>query len=867
MASKLFVLTAGTVAAGVAQEFQEQMRIRKENGLSELEVMVRSIDTADLGARGLLSGEWKKLSIDNQFMDGIKENPGEHYPELEDFLYPGHLPETTSDGGGGIRYNGAGAILLNRNDLQKWIKASMDDLAQMGGNDRNFSIALLVSAVGATGSGILERLTECVIGAVREVNPNEDPRCNIFILQPGTQKVTNLGLANTVALFAEMAANRLAGTNTTIRRYKGRTILVGWGNMHSIQQLQEASATLLRIIHDPITEIATEYRERAVDNQMLLDTDPHTHLPSHLSSATAITIGLGNLEEQMIQRDASRLLEGLALGNTTTASSEPVSVLQSAITTFLNGADGTSRYEHLLDRISEGIGLSCESITKQQMEKIPAKQRAARLEGDWQADKDLLTQQGRDLMQKQGKELAKKAVEDMLSGRRLGIGAGHSLKSIRNDYKQMQRLIQSVQRVAQAYTPPEADDDEMVRSKLRKLAKPGLFGGGRVLENAFASVQDNLRSQRLREANQVANQVLQAMAAHCVATSQDLDTIIHETTKRHTTTQNSSVGKLQWYVTTDHPLHMPALSKPEEIDSYYSKVSIFSSDSDDQKDAYLSSLLDDESEQAVDPLSDFRRQLEKQGKLDILFSGNFDWLFNAIQIYVRQKIHEHIKDHSVVDVLLQAGENVLYERLDEAANKAVSLVSFTPGLASSRREVWHVSVCCKDDRQRGIIEEIKKRTFRQGECTLLKSEDPTELVIFYYIDGLAMSAIKDLTGRCLKAFLEKRRAWYIQAKAAGKELYPDLDTLYRQSATVSVYRGKKTEGIVQRTRVIRRLYRFRENSLEFSYRNQDIPEFDPHHQALVDKDLTPLEETNASNEIPSPNGHQRQRTGELPNVP
>jgi hypothetical protein len=841
MSNKLFLLTAGTVAAGVAKEFREQIRVRKENGRSELEIMVRCIDTADLTPMGFLQGEWMRLSIENQFMDGIHENPEEHYPELEEYLYPGdqHLPETTSDGGGGIRYNGAGAIILNRDDLQKWIKNNMDDLASMGDGNPNFSVALLVSAVGATGSGILERLIECVIGAIREINTNEDPHCDVFILQPGTQRVTDLGLANTVALFAETTASRLAGTNTTIKRYKGRTILVGWGTirrMDSIQQLQETAATLIRLINDPITEIAAEYRQRAPDVQAFQSTDPHTHLPANLSAVTAVTIGLGSLEEQIISRDTQRLLQGLVYGDSESQTSqEQVSVLQSAITGFLSGDNALSRYQHLLDRISEGIDLSCESITRPRMERVPAAKRASQLESEWKADKELLAKEGRRLMKKQEEELSSQAVNYMINGRRLGIATHHSLIMLKDEYEKMLNLLDSVLDEAQEYIPPPADKDEEVYSKLKTLDRPGWFGGRGALENALSAVQDYVRSLRLREANPFANQVLHTMKEHCLTTIRDLSVIIHATPNQRSTIQNGVEGEpaWEWNVVTDHPFHIPALSRQEDIDSYYHKVSIFSSLPITPQENYSENFLPEDKDQIFDPLSDFRRHLQEHGKLDILFGGNFEAIFALVHDYTWQGIHAKIGDHSVIGVLLQAGEHVFYERLNEAASKAYSLVSFSPNLASKRFEVRHISAYCKDDHQRRILQEARRLTIREGECTFLESKDPTELVVFYYVDGLPMSALRDLTGRCLKAFQNYRRDWYLQAKAANKVQYPDLNTLYLQSATVSVYNGRDTEELVQRTGVIQRLYQFREKNIVPNYREQDIPELDSYHQSFV----------------------------------
>src|SRR5579884_2635094 len=163
MGRKLLVITAGTIAAGVRQTLVKQM---KAHAGSALTVLVRYIDTAYLPDRysDLRPGEWFQLSIDPRYMRAIYDNR-ENYPEINNMLYPELLPGTNVMGGGSIRYNGAGAVEVKREDLRKWLSDSMTELARAGDGDTNISIALIVSAVGATGSGSMEHLIDVIIDA------------------------------------------------------------------------------------------------------------------------------------------------------------------------------------------------------------------------------------------------------------------------------------------------------------------------------------------------------------------------------------------------------------------------------------------------------------------------------------------------------------------------------------------------------------------------------------------------------------------------------------------------------------------------------------------------------------------------------
>jgi hypothetical protein len=82
-----------------------------------------------------------------------------------------------------------------------------------------------------------------------------------------------------------------------------------------------------------------------------------------------------------------------------------------------------------------------------------------------------------------------------------------------------------------------------------------------------------------------------------------------------------------------------------------------------------------------------------------------------------------------------------------------------------------------------------------------------------------MSAINDLTGRCLDAFLMRSRAWYRQTLSNGSQ----QTTSNRQQSGVPVYSGKDAQERVQKTGVIRHLYDFRRQSID-GFDPKDLPE-------------------------------------------
>src|SRR2546421_5904370 len=161
MTHKLLVITAGTIAAGVGEEFAKQIATHKA---SELQVLVRYLDTSRLPTRypHILDGEWTQMTIDPQYIDTVRRNR-ESYPSLRNLLYSGLLPTIQGSGGGSIRYNAAGAIAINRDRIKRWLKASITHLIASDKGQVDLSVAIVISAVGATGSGTLERLIDIIV--------------------------------------------------------------------------------------------------------------------------------------------------------------------------------------------------------------------------------------------------------------------------------------------------------------------------------------------------------------------------------------------------------------------------------------------------------------------------------------------------------------------------------------------------------------------------------------------------------------------------------------------------------------------------------------------------------------------------------
>src|SRR5262249_22665875 len=158
----------------------------------------------------------------------------------------------------------------------------------------------------------------------------------------------------------------------------------------------------------------------------------------------------------------------------------------------------------------------------------------------------------------------------------------------------------------------------------------------------------------------------------------------------------------------------------------------------------------------------------------------------------------------------------------EASVKAHSLVKFDPTMAPNCIESRHVGALYRED-QRGLLQSALNNAFGQGGCSLLHSQDPTEVYVVYYLDGLPMSVVTDLTGRCMKEFLEFRKDWYSQVKGAsnGNVAHSDIDY---SRGSIPVYSGRDAEELVCKTGIVRQLYTVRDKRIVDGYDPADFPE-------------------------------------------
>ena len=140
-----------------------------------------------------------------------------------------------------------------------------------------------------------------------------------------------------------------------------------------------------------------------------------------------------------------------------------------------------------------------------------------------------------------------------------------------------------------------------------------------------------------------------------------------------------------------HPLELVALSyekksdEPSEVEQYYNRVSILTHHTRGRGKQTAE----------IDQLASFRKWLNDKDNLEDLFKGDIDLLFRVAQDFTLAQVHKEVKNYSVLDILIQSGEQTLPQRLAEAADMAYSLVNFNEGFAPEREEVWHVCAYCQ----------------------------------------------------------------------------------------------------------------------------------------------------------------------------
>ena len=813
MGKKLLVVTAGTVAASVGQALLKQM---KAHSNSELTVMARYIDTAYLPNRnsGLRKGEWFHLSIDPGYMQAIYKKR-EEYPRLNKMLFDGLLPGTSTDGGGSIRYNGAGAVEVKRNDLRSWLSASMTELAQLGDGSKNISIALIVSAVGATGSGSLEHLVDVIVDAARFAGVRSSSqstiRCDVYILQP-SQDATDLGLANTLALYAELAASQLSGGST--RSYQGRKIMIGWGSdtaLPSIDQLRDVAATIVRLSTDPTSQFAAEFQERAVDNHVLRELDPLSSLPMHLSLATVVTISLGRLQEQVVLRDVNRLVNSLVFDSSTGGGSTGENVLLGKFADALAGDSAEARYQKLLEYLSEPVHLldaqrRIDGLVNSKG--TPEGEKGAKMLNLWQEATGEV-RQGRYRIRDFALSFSANALLelDRIKGERICKG-NVSLTELREEYRALQNTLAAVLKVAREDVGNSVNDGIVARQyqTLNGIWPLRLLNRKTKLRRLAGAIRRNLQEHLQETTRASAIEVLDRLEQRSAEIGRNLDIVLGKLRRKREDDQRFSNSATKFSLDSGNSMNIVALSTLEEMNEYAAQVSIFTSENN-----------------GPEQLAEFRQWLQGRPELEALFRGNLDQLMGVITSYTQEKVREAMEKHSVLDILHRSGADTLHRRFVEADNKAKALVDYSEDFAPVRREAWHVAAFYRNEEQREELDDAMKEAF-VGQCKLLFSNDPAEIAVFYYVDGIPMSAVKDLKGRCLEAFLNRRLQWQKHKSVLDSSNPRDSINGFNQRVGVPIFSGNDAEQRVRATGVIRSLYEVRGEEVG-DYDVKDLPEF------------------------------------------
>jgi hypothetical protein len=258
---------------------------------------------------------------------------------------------------------------------------------------------------------------------------------------------------------------------------------------------------------------------------------------------------------------------------------------------------------------------------------------------------------------------------------------------------------------------------------------------------------------------------------------------------------------------------------------YYDRVSIFTRGRAQQR------FLDDAS-QTLDPLAIFRHELEQQGMIKHFFDGRYDIIFDMMQQHVKERVQKKLERYTLLDVFESVGSSVLRDSMKHALERAQALITLNRDYATQCVEEWYVTASWSTEAQRTMLERAMKQVSETAK--LLPSDDPTEIVVFYLVDGLAMPSINDLTSRCLKALLDRRTMWTSYQSSSGKR---QSSTNQRGHVTVGIpiYSGYGSGQRVYQQGLIYKLYRVRGLSIG-DYTTTQVPELTNPEQELLEQE-------------------------------
>ena len=323
-----------------------------------------------------------------------------------------------------------------------------------------------------------------------------------------------------------------------------------------------------------------------LDNHVLLQVDDLTGMPTHLSSATPVTISLGRLEEQIIQKDAALLISNLVFGPQTNS---PVStgddLFMGTLARSMAGENPEERYNQLLQYLIQSENDGIPSLRKKFRQEAPnylPQEVVGKLEGIWLNDKTLIARQTGN-MRTIGNQLINTISSEWLRLRRENMVTNStlSLSSLRSHYQRLKQSLNDTLNFAKAMVSVVPDDNR-VTVRLRDVERTTKARGRRgeqerqiAVDSAVREIQNNIRHHLARQANPVAIDVLEELFFRCSEALNSLDAVLQRLERQRQTMDAWSIASHDLQFGIAHPLELPVLSEREAVNTYYERVSIF----------------------------------------------------------------------------------------------------------------------------------------------------------------------------------------------------------------------------------------------------------------------------------------------------
>jgi hypothetical protein len=462
-------------------------------------------------------------------------------------------------------------------------------------------------------------------------------------------------------------------------------------------------------------------------------------------------------------------------------------------------------HEGLLRWIAQSAGSNFQEQLPTTLVQKPAKEQAALLRSAWEAEKEELVKNGRTRMLERAKTLYTTCSATLRDRRAQYIETGRPLSLLIAHYEVVITQMEELKLAAEQYERKHRVTEENIEGD---LAKAAWWSRKRVCMQTQGDIEDWLEDEKWQIANGLAQIVLNDITQECQETVTKLRACVQMAEKRYGHRPGWKSEQPQFKVHSDYPLYIPALIKPEDLLRYYNRISFFPTENQEKP-----SLVREASTKG-DLLAQFRQALKDRGLIENFFTEKAEAIFTLIEQYVREKVQENQRDDTLLDVFATMGEEVFQESMRLALERAQPLIPFSDGYARSREEVCYVSACYRNEAQHSMVERAISTSVVENTFILPSSENRSEIIVFYLVDGLSMAAVHDLTDRCLEAFINERLLWQ-QSQGAGNK---------RMGVVNPLYRGKDAEQQVCEMGVFKRLWQARGHSL-LGRAEPDITEF------------------------------------------